>query len=93
MLSKDFTVIFRILYNHKKPYLPFLIKWFNPSEEVVEKFRKIYPVEVCPNGFYKLLDDFLEKRNSFLESNDESAREIHNNSLFENSHFENSQEK
>lgn len=45
-----------------------MIKWFKPSEKLVEDFKNIFPKEKCPNNFHELLDDFLQNHNNLLES-------------------------
>lgn len=83
MLSQDIDIIF-LYFKDGKPDLSLLIKWFNPSEELVAEFKEISSEERCPNNFYKLLDDFLQNRRNLLESNEEiSVRNLHVNSCFE----------
>lgn len=64
MLSEDLVCISQYHISHKIE-LPFLIKWFNPSKELVEEFKNVYPEKYSEN-FYNLLDDFLDNRSSFF---------------------------
>lgn len=63
MLSDDMNFMFELYFEKEKPDLFLLIKWFKPSEELIENFKNRFPKEKCPNNFHELLDDFLQNHN------------------------------